>query len=62
MKAILIVFMTFHFEAMPVTTNIVFETMAKCQAAKNALIAGYELQRTKDTWGRQRFIAECVSA
>jgi hypothetical protein len=63
MKTILIIFMTFHFDATTVATKTIeFSTAAKCEAAKVA-IAKEVLSPSKDPgMGRRGLVAVCVES
>ena len=61
MKAILIVFLAFQYDAMPATQKIDFDSMKQCEVAREALTLEYKREFDREKWGRARYVAVCVS-
>jgi len=59
MKALLIIFLSFHFDGGASSESVPFETIGKCEAARSALIA--EHLSKNHTWGRRNITAICVA-
>lgn len=61
MKAVLIVFMTFHFDAGATHEKVMFDSLQACEAARSVLVAEYVREgKDGDGWGRQRMLAVCL--
>lgn len=60
MKTILVIFIAFHFEAMPATQKIEFKSEKECEVALSKL-NNKASEETKDKrWGNTRLVALCV--
>lgn len=57
MKVMLIVFMVFQFDGGATHSEVQFESMKACEAARAKLI---DQDLSPDRWGRPRMIAVCV--
>ena len=60
MKVLLLIVMTFHYEAMPVKEVIHFDTMASCRDAKSLLVKEVDQPSFDPRAPRRGLVAVCI--
>ena len=60
MGAVLIIFISFHFDAGASSTKIDFDHIASCEEARYALLEEAKVFKKSQNWGRTRVFAACI--